>query len=285
MKKLISFLALSFCALAVNAQATHNMKITFQDGNTVVYGMENVKTVEFVEKEDPSAKETYTIAGVEYPMPEAVDLGLPSGTKWASMNIGAIDVYDKGGYYCWGDPTGELNFYSYGDWHELLNGGAWTSEYFGGINPPSNISGTNLDICTVRLDDSWEIPSYNDFKELIDNCDISTENNIYLIKGRNGNSIIMPSTGALILTTYTSDSSGIIEYPTLELQIVSAPCFWVNSLTANSYPDEPYIAIAEAKKNFPCADFVSLIKTKDYGFLFNGGYRNEQVPIRAIQRR
>ena len=36
----------------------------------------------------------------------AVDLGLPSGTKWANMNIGATKVTDYGTYFAWGETSG-----------------------------------------------------------------------------------------------------------------------------------------------------------------------------------
>ena len=36
---------------------------------------------------------------------EAVDLGLPSGTKWATMNIGANSAYAPGKYFQWGETT------------------------------------------------------------------------------------------------------------------------------------------------------------------------------------
>ena len=37
---------------------------------------------------------------------EAVDLGLPSGTKWANMNVGATSPSDNGILFVWGDITG-----------------------------------------------------------------------------------------------------------------------------------------------------------------------------------
>ena len=37
---------------------------------------------------------------------EAVDLGLPSGTKWANMNVGATSESDNGVLFIWGDATG-----------------------------------------------------------------------------------------------------------------------------------------------------------------------------------
>ena len=36
----------------------------------------------------------------------AVDLGLPSGTKWANMNVGATSESDNGVLFVWGDATG-----------------------------------------------------------------------------------------------------------------------------------------------------------------------------------
>ena len=34
--------------------------------------------------------------------PHMIDLGLPSGTKWACCNVGAKSPEDYGGYYAWG---------------------------------------------------------------------------------------------------------------------------------------------------------------------------------------
>ena len=280
MKKLISFLALSFCALAVNAQATHNMKITFQDGNTVVYGMENVKTVEFVEKEEPSAKETYTINGVEYPMPEAVDLGLPSGTKWASMNIGAKDVNDKGGYYCWGDPTGELTFYSIG-WRCDELDGPWNSEFCGGTNPPIDIAGTKLDICNVKLGLKWQTPSLDDFIELLNNCSIHNEGTFFLITGPNGNSIKMIPTGYWVCDWADLDNTGVIpNEPSFHLYTYEPLCFWTSTLV--DINDSIYDFMAAY--NFPSAIPVKFSDEYQYASQMNAASRNWQIPIRAITK-
>lgn len=35
--------------------------------------------------------------------PHAIDLGLPSGTKWACCNVGATTPEGYGGYYAWGE--------------------------------------------------------------------------------------------------------------------------------------------------------------------------------------
>lgn len=280
MKKLISFLALSFCALIVNAQATHNMKITFQDGNTVVYGMENVKSVEFVEKEDPSAKETYTIAGVEYPMPEAVDLGLPSGTKWASMNIGAKGVYEIGGYYGWADPTGELTSNSY-CWLDTSINGPWTSDLFGGTNPPKDISGTDLDLSTRKLGKEWRMPSPSDFRELNENCTFKKYEKYYEVIGPNGASIILPISGQWCFSK--SDSSGNpLEYYKFVLVMDYTPCFWTSTRSF----DDSYLEY-DAEYNYPAADYTHVCEDKFWGMvngICDSYYRNAMMPIRAIKK-
>ena len=59
-------------------------------------------------KDDKTDKGKYGVDGVT-PMPEAVDLGLASGVKWASFNIGASKEYEYGDYYAWGET---IPFYS-----------------------------------------------------------------------------------------------------------------------------------------------------------------------------
>lgn len=50
------------------------------------------------------------IGGHEY-----VDLGLPSGTLWATYNVGATSPYEKGQYFAWGetDPREDFSWESY----------------------------------------------------------------------------------------------------------------------------------------------------------------------------
>lgn len=42
--------------------------------------------------------------------PHAIDLGLPSGTKWACCNIGASHPEESGGFYAWGETTNKNDF-------------------------------------------------------------------------------------------------------------------------------------------------------------------------------
>ena len=40
---------------------------------------------------------------------EYVDLGLPSGLKWAKCNLGASKPSDYGDYYAWGETAPKKN--------------------------------------------------------------------------------------------------------------------------------------------------------------------------------
>lgn len=42
---------------------------------------------------------------------ETIDLGLPSGTLWASCNLGASSLLEFGDYFAWGDSSPKTNLY------------------------------------------------------------------------------------------------------------------------------------------------------------------------------
>ena len=122
---------------------------------------------------------------------EAVDLGLPSGTKWASCNVGATKPEEYGGYYAWGE-TEEKEVYSQDAYMYYKNG-----EY---VNLGSDISGTEYDVVHVKWGGNWCMPTKDDIKELLDNC-TSEWTTLNGVNGRkftsniNGNSIFLPAAG------------------------------------------------------------------------------------------
>lgn len=118
------------------------------------------------------------------PVAEAIDLGLPSGTKWASWNIGASSPEEYGGYYAWGDIE-ERNFYT------------WSASPL--LNSDFDISGTEYDVAHVKWGDSWCMPSNDQINELVKYCSMTwiKLNEVYgvLVKGINGASIFLPAAG------------------------------------------------------------------------------------------
>ena len=124
---------------------------------------------------------------------EAVDLGLPSGTKWSSCNVGATKPEEHGGYYAWGE-TEEKDVY---DWSTYIHcgGSEWSCHNIG-----SNISGTEYDVAHVKWGGKWCMPTAYDIHELLDNCtyEWTTLNGVKGMKFTskiNRNSIFLPAAG------------------------------------------------------------------------------------------
>lgn len=139
----------------------------------------------------------------------AVDLGLPSGTKWASCNIGATNPEDYGDYFAWGETETKSNYtestYSYYD--------SLDSTY---IDIGTNIAGTRYDVATVKWGSSWCMPTSTQIDELISNCTWTwttlNEVNGYLVIGTNGNSVFLPAAGEKVSTYHFSAGSRGIYY-------------------------------------------------------------------------
>ncbi len=97
---------------------------------------------------------------------EYVDLGLPSGALWATMNVGASSPEDYGDYFAWGEIEPK----------ELY---AWSTLRYWDPNSgtPTKYTGSDYtylqpddDVATVRWGGSWHMPTDADWQELIDNC-------------------------------------------------------------------------------------------------------------------
>ena len=101
---------------------------------------------------------------------EYVDLGLPSGLKWAKCNVGAKKETDYGDYFMWG--SAEPNTADDCIWATYKHGN-------GSYNTPTkyNTDGkTTLDpeddAATQIMGGDWRMPTDNDFQELLDNTTI-----------------------------------------------------------------------------------------------------------------
>lgn len=126
--------------------------------------------------------------------PHLIDLGLPSGTKWACCNVGADKPEAYGGYYAWGETEERLDENYYWDNYVHCDGSYYTCHDIG-----SDIAGTQYDVAHVKWGGSWQMPSHEQIKELIDNCTYK-KSNVNGIEGgeftaKNGNVIFLPATG------------------------------------------------------------------------------------------
>lgn len=123
-----------------------------------------------------------------------VDLGLPSGTKWATCNVGAETPEGYGDYFAWGETTTKESYvrgtYTYYD-----EAGLHLNKYNG--QDSITILEPTDDAATANWGASWRMPTAEEFDELQNNCTVIWTNqngiNGNLFVGSNGNSIFMPS--------------------------------------------------------------------------------------------
>lgn len=138
-------------------------------------------------------------------IPEYVDLGLPSGTKWATCNVGADSPEQHGDYFAWGETTPKTN-YAWSN-YEYCNGTAdkltkycSNSEYgFEGFTDELTELLPVDDAATVNKGNDWRTPTKAEWQELVDNCTWTwtTQNGVsgFAVIGSNGKSIFLPAAG------------------------------------------------------------------------------------------
>jgi len=134
---------------------------------------------------------------------KAVDLGLPSGTKWANMNVGAEKPEDYGLYFARGETTGYTSDTNDGhlfNWESYQYGYYdYDSDYSHLVNIGSDIAGTKYDAATANWGSPWRMPSRAQIRELWDNCisEWTTQNGVDGMKftGPNGGTIFLPAAG------------------------------------------------------------------------------------------
>ena len=115
-----------------------------------------------------------------------VDLGLSSGLKWATCNVGADSPEDYGNYYAWGETETKAEYTQD------------NSVTFG--QQLNDISGNaQYDAATANWGGSWRMPTKDEIRELIYNCNWTpeTQNGIdgFKVTGNNGNYIFIPASG------------------------------------------------------------------------------------------
>jgi len=134
---------------------------------------------------------------------EWVDLGLPSGTKWATCNVGADTPEGYGEYFAWGETTTKETYssstYSYsndGKLTKYCNNAECGND---GFTDALTILEASDDAAIANWGAGWRMPTYDEMLELINNCTVTwtIQNGVNgsLFTGQNGNSIFMPAAG------------------------------------------------------------------------------------------
>ncbi|MBO7132680.1 MAG: fibronectin type III domain-containing protein [Bacteroidales bacterium] len=134
-----------------------------------------------------------------------VDLGLPSGTKWATCNLGATSPEDYGDYFAWGEtaPKEEYTEETYIYFNGTVDDNYQITKYCNNADNGYNGFTDNLttleasdDAATVNWGSGWRMPTKEEMQELLDNCTIHNDSDGCLFTGPNGNSIFLPAAGA-----------------------------------------------------------------------------------------
>jgi len=168
-----------------------------------------------------------------------VDLGLPSGNRWAEYNIGTDDPLEPGNYYAWAETSTKENFtfgtYKYAN---PVYDGAYTKYiYDDGLTKlePGD------DAAHTELGGNWWTPTYDDFVELLANCTVTKaqdpESGKYyatFTSNINGNSIRFSDYKVMY-----EASDGRSEYSLWASEIGGTPC----------YPGGPYTLYGSLQYN------------------------------------
>ena len=186
---------------------------------------------------------------------EYVDLGLPSGTLWATCNVGASSPEEYGDYFAWGETGTKYQYYW--DNYRWCNGALnrltkynYHAQY--GRRDNKYELELNDDAAYNRMGTSWCIPTREQLSELRGYCIWiwTSLNGVdgYLVIGKNGNTIFLPAAG------YSSGYAGSSGY------------YWTNHLGS----DWPYNA--------------SILKFNSQDYLSGNIYRCYGLTVRAVRR-
>ena len=132
---------------------------------------------------------------------EYVDLGLPSGTLWATCNVGATSPEQAGLYFAWGETTGYTA-------EQVPGVKAFTDESYKASAISADLT-LAQDVAHSYMGGMWRMPTITEFQELANNCNVVwTENyNGTGVAGRvftskiNGNSVFFPASGRCNLSS------------------------------------------------------------------------------------
>ena len=136
---------------------------------------------------------------------EMVDLGLPSGTKWAKWNLGATAPEEEGDRYAWGEtsikPSNSWENYKWAAGEKVLKKYTYSAIY----SENHQIDNKFLldfedDAAYVNWGPDYYTPTQTQWEELIDECEweeVYADDNYHVLgyrgTGPNGNSIYLPS--------------------------------------------------------------------------------------------
>ncbi|MBP5318615.1 MAG: hypothetical protein J6Y77_04360 [Paludibacteraceae bacterium] len=147
----------------------------------------------------PSLSGNGTLQGHDY-----VDLGLPSGTLWATCNVGANSPEEYGDCFAWGETTPKTTYgwstYKYGTDYNQLTKYCNNSDYGkNGFTDTKTTLDAGDDAATANWGSGWRMPTKAEMIELKEECswEWTAPKGVYgyRVTGPNGNSLFLPAAG------------------------------------------------------------------------------------------
>ena len=247
MKKIYFFLIALLLTLSAGAQTLRGDV----NGDGTVDVADVTELVDIILNGDEEEPDTPVVPEEPATDSRAIDLGLPSGIKWASCNVGATEPWEYGGYYAWGETQEKstidwsTNDPNTDDWstYKYCNGSSTsmtkycTSSNYGTVDNKTTLEPDD-DVAHVKWGGSWRMPTRDEIDELHNNCTWTwtTLNGVngYRVTGPNGNSIFLPAAGWCSGTeVYRQGSSGfywssslLSSYDAYYLYFYSRDCVW-----------------------------------------------------------
>ena len=153
---------------------------------------------------------------------EYVDLGLPSGTLWATCNIGANSPEEYGDYFAWGEtePKSEYSWstylWSYGSSNTLTKYCPNSDLGYDGYTDAFTQLQPEDDAATANWGKNWQMPTVAQQDELREHCTYEWTQlngvNGTLVKGPNGNTIFLPAAGYRYDSSFYDEGSTYGDY-------------------------------------------------------------------------
>lgn len=169
-------------------QITRPTKQTTTPANTVTPPKQQVKSKSNRKTESAQTKVKASNPDGYYNNHGYVDLGLPSGTKWATCNIGSSAPEKIGTFFAWGE-TNSKPYYSSTNSLNFLDKYRPTD-----LSKNSNLI-SKYDAAHVNWGTPWRMPTSSEMQELINECTwqwIKSPMGM-LVTGPNGKSIFLPA--------------------------------------------------------------------------------------------
>ena len=142
--------------------------------------------------------------GVTY---EYVDLGLPSGLKWAKCNVGAEKETDAGLYFAWGETTGytasQVGTDKQFSWSDYKYGNSRSNLTKYNQSDGKTVLESTDDAASQIMGSDWRMPTMAEFQELSNNTtkewtQVNGVNGYKFTSNKEGfqnNSIFFPAAG------------------------------------------------------------------------------------------